>query len=151
MKRLAGGLHQALVAANVVVVEVVGPPLVGGLTVKRAPAFEGDVMQVLTEEQGRFRGIELAAIERSKEGCAGLQIQAHSRSEAKLSGGVLTGWYIHRATTGFSASIDGLLEGGARVVLFDPGCAVFLHVVHNLAGKPRSGRGNACKKLSAEQ
>jgi hypothetical protein len=28
-----------------------------------------------------------------------------------------------------------LLEGGARVVLFAPGCAVVLHVVHELGGK----------------
>jgi hypothetical protein len=68
----------------------------------------------------------------------------------ELSGGVVAGRDIHRATTGFSANIDGSLEGKARVVLFAPGCAMVFHVLHKLGGKLRTGCGNVCKKFAAE-
>jgi len=109
-------------------------------------------VQIFADYERRFRRrIELAVIERSKDGCAALQIQAHSRSKAELSGGVLAGRHIYRATSGFSASIDSFLDSGPRVVLPAPGCAVVLHVVHRLAGKIESGRGDARKTLAAKE
>jgi len=69
----------------------------------------------------------------------------------ELSGGVVAGRDIHRATTELFASIDGSLEGGACVVLLAPGCAMVFHVLHKLGGKLRTGCGNVCKKFAAEE
>src|SRR5208282_830457 len=46
--------------------------------------------------------------------------------------------------------INGLLERGARVVLFAPGGPVILRVVHKLPGKLSSGKTNTRTKLSAK-
>src|SRR5580693_8143227 len=139
-ERFASGLHLELIGTNVEVIKVVGLPLVGGLSVNRAAAFEGDIVQVLADEERGFRRrIELAAFERSKEGCAGLEIEAHAGAEMELAGGVLARRKIDGSTTGFPASIDSLLQSGTRVVLFAAGGAVALHVIDKLGRKLRSG------------
>ena len=85
-QRLAGSLHLALIGQNVVIGDGIQVPLIRCLSVERACAFEGDVVQVFAVNQGGLaRVVVLARIQRGVDGRAGLEVEPHAAPQVQLS------------------------------------------------------------------
>ena len=110
-------------------------PLVTGLAVERASAFEHDVVQVFSIDERGFAGVVvLAGIEGGVDGRAGLDIEPHAGAKVQLAGGVLAGRNVDAAAAGLAAGIHGFLEGRPGIVALAAGRAVIPDIEDALRG-----------------
>ena len=86
-----------LIVADICVIDDVHPPIVFGLAVDDAAAFNGNVLQILTQQQ-RVCG-EIGFRFGSKKRGADFQIKLHVAAQVQSSGSVIARWQVN-----FSAS-----------------------------------------------
>ena len=78
-ERLSGSFHQTLIREDVMIGDIVQPPIVGGLAVDGATALDGDIVQVLAVKECGFGSrIEFTPVERGEQCGACLQVEAYS-------------------------------------------------------------------------
>ena len=118
-------LGRFLIVADVAVVDHVHAPVVLGLPVDGPATLNGDVLEVLADQQPvRVKGRVLLG---SEENGARGDIESDMAAKVEGSGGVVARRQIHRTAARFSAGVDGFLNGRPGIVGLLAGGSVSLH------------------------
>lgn len=125
-QRHSGGTGGHFVGINVPVAHIGLAPLILGLAVHHAVAFQGNLLEILAMEQGT--PVEVRRIFTGIERGAGFQVNPHMAAQVDGTGGVSAGREVDHPAAGRRAGVDGGLDSRLGQVGFLAGGAVIAHV-----------------------